>query len=98
MNTYNILLFVITFILIIGCKESTQVETNIDLEGMLNITKTEVGFNIYSNTGELILEFTKQNSDSASLETLDYIYKTAKEFYNKNPYKEEKQIQTIKGT
>jgi hypothetical protein len=61
---------------IIGCKESAQVETNIDLEGMLNITKTEVGFNIYSNEGVLILEFIKQYCDSRSLETLDYIYDT----------------------
>ena len=98
MNAYNFLLFVITFLFIIGCKESTQVETNIDLEGMLNITKTEVGFNIYSNGGILILEFTKQNCDSSSLESLDYIYETVKDFYNKKPYKEEKQIQTIKGT
>ncbi len=60
MNAYNLLLFAITFLFIIGCKESTQVEKNIDLEGMLNITKTEVGFNIYSNQGILILEFTKK--------------------------------------
>ena len=96
MNTYKILLFTITFLLIIGCKESTQVETNIDLEGMLNITKTDMGFNIYSNQGILILEFTKQNSDSSSLETLDYIYETAKEFYDKESPKEEKRIQSIK--
>ena len=61
MNAYIFLLFAFTFLFIIGCKESTQVGTNIDLEGMLNITKTEVGFNIYSNQGILILEFTKQN-------------------------------------
>ncbi len=54
MNAYNLLLFTITFLFIISCKESTQVETNIDLEGMLNITKTEVGINIYSNQGILI--------------------------------------------
>jgi len=97
MNSYNLLLFAITFLFIIGCKDSTRVETNIDLEGMLNITKTEVGFNIYSNEGILILEFTKQNCDSSSLETLDYIYKTIKEFYDMELLKEEKQIHTIKG-
>ena len=97
MNTYNFLLFAITFLLIIGCKESTQVETNIDLEGMLNITKTEVGFNIYSNRGILILEFTKQNCDNTSLETLDYIYETVIEFYDMELPKAEKRIQTIKG-
>jgi hypothetical protein len=98
MKAYNYLLFAITFLFIIGCKESTQVETNIDLEGMLNITKTEVGFNIYSNEGILILEFTKQNCDSSSLETLSYIYKTVKEFYDRELPTEEKRIQLIKGT
>ncbi len=98
MNAYKLLLFAITFLFIIGCKESTQVETNIDLEGMLNITKTEVGFNIYSNRGILILEFTKQNCDSSSLETLDYIYETVKEFYDMELPKEKKRIQSIKGT
>ncbi len=97
MNAFNFLLFVITFLFIIGCEESTQVETNIDLEGMLNITKTEVGFNIYSNQGILILEFTKQNCDSTSLKTLGYIYETVKEFYDMESPKEEKQIHTIKG-
>ena len=53
------------------------------LKGSIGITKTETGFNIYSNTGELILEYTKQNCDSLSLKTLDDIYYTAKEFYNK---------------
>jgi len=95
MNAYNLLLFAFTFLLIIGCKKSTQVESNIDLEGMLNITKTEVGFNIYSNGGILILEFTKQNCDSASLETLDYIYETVMEFYDMESPKEEKRIQSI---
>ena len=97
MNAYIFLLFAFTFLFIIGCKESTQDETNIDLEGMLNITKTEVGFNIYSNQGILILEFTKQNCDSSSLETLDYIYETTIDFYDIKLPKEEKRIQTIKG-
>jgi len=90
MNAYNLLLFTFTFLLIIGCEESTRDETKIDLEGMLNITKTEVGFNIYSNQGILILEFTEQNCDSASLETLDYIYETVIEFYDMESPKEEK--------
>ena len=97
MNAYNFLLFAITFLLIIGCKEAARDETNIDLEGMLNITKTEVGFNIYSNGGILILEFTKQNCDSSSLKTLDYIYGTVKEFYDMELPKEEKRVQSIKG-
>ena len=64
----------------------------------IRITKTEVGFNIYSNQGILILEFTKQNCDSTSLETLDYIYETVKGFYDMEFPKEEKRIQSIKGT
>ncbi len=97
MSAYNLLLFAFTFLLIIGCEESTRDETNIGFEGMLNITKTEVGFNIYSNEGILILEFTKQNCDSSSLETLDYIYETIMEFYDMKLPKEEKRIQSIKG-
>ena len=31
------------------------------------------GFNIYSNSGELLYEFTKQNTDSSTLKTLDDI-------------------------
>ena len=56
----------------------------------MNITKTEVGFNIYSNTGDLILEYTNQNCDSVELKLLDDIYETAKEFYNKKEIEEEK--------
>jgi len=52
-------------------------------KGVIYITKTKVGFNIYSNRGELILEYTKRNCDSLSLETLNDIYETTKEFYNK---------------
>ena len=50
--------------------------------------KTETSINIYSNKGELILEYTIRNCDSLSLKTLDDIYFTAKEFYNKIPSEE----------
>ena len=73
-------------------KEAAKIE----IDASLNITKTETGFNIYSNKGFLILEYTKQNCDSASLRTLDDIYQTAKEFYNQELPKEEKDIQSIK--
>ena len=56
--------------------------------GLIGITKNETGFNIYSNPGELILEYTKQNCDSLSLSTLDDIYYTSKEFYNKKSLEE----------
>jgi len=48
-----------------------------------------MGFNIYSNKGELILEYTKLNCDSLSLSNLSDIYETAKEFYNKEIPEEE---------
>lgn len=74
---------IISFLLFAGCMQEIKQEAKIELDASLNITKTEAGFNIYSNTGELILEYTKQNCDSASLETLDEIYQTAKEFYSR---------------
>ena len=80
----KITLFLILMFLM-GCSSEIKQEHKIELDASLNITKTEAGFNVYSNTGELILEFTKQNTDSASLETLDLIYETAKEFYNQEP-------------
>ena len=47
------------------------------------ITPTAEGYNVYSNKKELLLEFTKMNTDSLSLETLKYIYDVAEEFNNK---------------
>ncbi|MGA9291884.1 MAG: hypothetical protein WCE54_01145 [Ignavibacteriaceae bacterium] len=46
--------------------------------------------------GKLILEYTKQNCDSLSLKTLDDIYYTAKEFYNKKPSEEKPGIKARK--
>lgn len=48
------------------------------------ITKSEDGYNIFSHDKKLLLEFTKQNSDSLSLETLKYIYEVSNEYKN-NP-------------
>ena len=77
----KLILIIFSVLLITSCNQDSSSENKIELDASLNITKTGVGFNVYSNTGELILEFTKQNTDSASLETLDLIYETAKEFY-----------------
>lgn len=89
------LLFLLIILLITSCKEMPQIKTKIDLDGTINITRTENGFNIYSNKGELILEYTKQNCDSLSLETLDEIYETTREFYDREELKEEtKEIKT----
>ncbi len=81
---------IISLLLFTGCIQEVKEEPKIELDASLNITKTEVGFNVYSNTGELILEFTKQNCDSVELKLLEDIYFTAKEFYNKKEFKEEK--------
>ena len=79
---YFILAPIIIFVFS-GCKNEITIQSSKLPEGLIAITKTETGFNRYSNTGELILEYTKQNCDSLSLKTLDDIYFTAKEFYNK---------------
>ncbi len=92
------IILILVGMLMLSCSKVKHDDTQVKFESQLSIVKQDEGFNIYSNTGELILEFTKQNSDSASLETLNYIYETAKNFYNKKPYREEKQIQTIKGS
>ena len=78
-----ILLILISFFVFSGCKTKLNIQSSKLPEGLISITKTATGFNIYSNAGELILEYTKQNCDSLSLSTLDDIYFTAKEFYNK---------------
>ncbi len=51
---------IISFLLFAGCIQEVKEEPKIELDASLNITKTEVGFNIYSNKGILILEYTKQ--------------------------------------
>lgn len=40
---------------------------------------TESGFNIYNSKGELLLQLTRSNTDSLSLENLRYIYEIVKE-------------------
>jgi len=54
---------------LLSCND--KVSDNIEIDASLYITKTDVGFNIYSNKGILILEYTKRNCDSSSLITLD---------------------------
>ena len=81
-------IFVVLVVILVGCT-SVDETTDIKADSTLMITRTNTGFNIYSNTGELMLEFTELNCDSASLETLDLIYETAKEFYEQSPHQEE---------
>ena len=71
----------LTILLIYSCTRNPE-EKQIDKTGAFYINKSNETFEIYSNKGELILEFTPQNTDSASIETLGYIYETVKEFHN----------------
>ncbi len=93
MKYLAITIFILVFV---SCKVETHNSVVVNTKGLIGMIKTENSYEIYSNRGELILEFTKQNCDSSSLETLEYIYQTAKEFYNREPSKEEKEIQSIK--
>ncbi len=74
-------LYLISCLLIFACETNTQEESQI-----VSISQTPQGYNIYSNSGELLLEFTKRNCDSLSLNTLSYIFETSKEF-NVDPNK-----------
>lgn len=62
------------------------------------IEKTGNGYNVYSAENELLLEFTKQNTDSASLSTLKYIYETSKELQNKVDVPDQKNPQILKSS
>lgn len=78
-----------------GCNNKLEKSIIVKTEGLIGIVKTVQGYDIYSNKGELILEYTKQNCDSLSLETIEEIYETAKEFYNQEPIQQEKEVQFI---
>ena len=89
----RLMILLITFSLItFACNKKEKIET----DTAINISKTETGYNIYSNKGILILEFTEQNSDSVSLAMLDYIYSSAKYFYNKSKPKEKQETKSTK--
>ena len=78
----KIILILFIGLTLFSCNQNE--ETKIQVDASLGIIKTEANFEIYSNKGELILEFTKQNCDSSSLETLEYIYQTSKEFFHRS--------------
>lgn len=69
-------------LLLTGCFQEVKENSKIEIDASLNISKTENGFDIYSNKGILILEYTNQNCDSTELKLLDEICSTAKEFNN----------------
>jgi biotin synthase-like enzyme len=72
-------------------------ENKMDLRAQVYIVKTDQGFNIYSNIGELLFEYTKQNCDSSSLKTLNNIYETAKEFYDQPSHSSQTKIHPVKN-
>ena len=74
------LLILMSIILISSCTEQEQ-EFIPDKTGAFYINKNEDTYEVYSNKGVLILEFTPENTDLETLETLDYIYETVREFY-----------------
>lgn len=84
------LIAILFCLLFISCFQKNEKPTHslLQSKGTVLITKTKVGFNIYSNQGALILEYTNRNCDSLSLQTLDDIYETALEFNNKELLKE----------
>lgn len=59
------------------------------------IIKSEDGYNIFSHDKELLLEFTEQNSDSLSLETLKYIFEVSEEYKNNPELFKERDIETL---
>lgn len=81
------ILFLAFAVLFISCSEGPE-QKIIAEDGAFFINKTDDTFEVYSNRGVLILEFTPENTDIETLETLEYIYETVKEFYNKE-YEEE---------
>jgi hypothetical protein len=72
----KLFIFIITFFI---CSILSFEITSEPKSLSLQITITNDGYDIYSKDGELLLEFTKQNCDKESLETLEYIYQTVEE-------------------
>ena len=96
------LLFIISLALLFISACIEQVEKpepkQIDKTGAFYINKNNTTYEIYSNLGELIAEYTPLNTDSASLETLEDLYQNVKYFYNREEMQEpEKKIEGTKN-
>lgn len=78
----KIIIIILTTTLLISCNIKRK-QSEFNKQGAFYINKNKSTVEIYSNKGELILEFTPQNTDSASLETLSYIYDTVIEYYDR---------------
>lgn len=78
--TYLFLLLIVLFFY--GCTKTEKIPTP---DGKAKIGSVYIlpsgngGFEVYSAGKELLLEFSKENTESLSLETLNYIYETVKE-------------------
>lgn len=76
--------YIIVVILVLGViladvfVAKKAIEREIKSRTDIQIKQSNSGYDIYKNN-ELMLEFTKQNCDSMSLETLKYIYDVSKE-------------------
>lgn len=77
-NKYFILsvIALIGFIIILSCNNKAKLDERAQT---ISIMPTAQGWEVYSKEKELLLEFTKENTDSLSLETIKYIYETSKE-------------------
>ena len=92
-NKYFILsvIALIGFIILLSCNKSKLDEKAL----IIYIAPTGEGYEIYSKDKELLLEFTKRNTDSSSLETLGYIYETSKENRATPPDEENKENKAL---
>lgn len=70
------LIILLSFV-ILSCEgKREQTEGSVET---IQIEQTGEGYNIYTPENELLLEFTRNNTDSLSLETLSYIYQVSRE-------------------
>lgn len=92
-SIFQLLLILTAFILLASCSDQKE-EFTLDKTGAFYINKNQDTYEVYSNRGVLILEFTPENTDPETLITLDYIYETVKEFYDREYEEEETEITT----
>lgn len=71
------MILLLSALLLVSCSQDVPIK-KIDRKALL-IERTPEGFDILSPDKEILLEFTRGNTDSSSLETLKYIYEVAQE-------------------
>jgi len=65
---------IIGFLTIFPYRNNTKLD---EKASTIKILPTAEGWEIYSKDNELLLELTRENTDSQSIETLNYIYETS---------------------